>query len=1181
MKLPYLPMERKLSGMLLCFAIFLLAVVPAWGSPGRMVLVNGKIHRILRNAYSNNELRYARGHADGDWKLQTETISLPALATPWPCRTWIPKYGTSSDAVELFAAEGLAVFDNKIFVAFTADADCSNHNAGMAAYVAAFDLTPTADAPDGHWTLFPGGKGGGSQEVVQYNKVALGSARTDTPAKGWGSGAAITVFNNQLYLFSNNGVYTSGDGKGWTYHAAPFATNTQHEPLDAVTLNTPDGQRILIVYGYISGQHYNYDHLDAVDWNGKFGAESQAKVFNGTNDSGLYDPSGHWRGRVSLTVGTKAKGNAGDNEELAAGALVPAVQLFGQSGEQFTTSNHNPARHAEYVYTTIANGWGTWTWDSTRVKYFNHVNPSLMVYPWSDFQCDSSYVDRQGMRQYMVLLGGYNWWLTETPFAFASDFLVPQHERNTACTYVDPADGKTKAMPPPAGIENNTETYRNYWTLVGVILGSPPFSKNGATNTNILDKLSDVSLSQDSTQSVETTSEMENSLSVSVGHKITAGILDMLNFSKSFDASYKHTWEKQSGTTSSVALSIEHTYGSSTATEAAIGTVGWLVISAPHVYVQDWTVYGYDRKHNSSIGGTALSFVPGLDCTLPSSGCLDLQTVSTKGTPDYRDEYFDLRNPAASGSLFAGMGSFDYADIYMNHVSLDYWLAPKNRTTNEVLNWQYDERWETRAGDGGTTYYSCKSGDTSCNSIAKLLASSGSQDTSTYKLVKETMTGSGHTDEVHLERGASIGGELKLKGFSVGAENNISVGYEGKFSWNTKTTTGTGTTVTASQLVPACALSETDCYRSVNVRPYWLHPVASFAAAGKIPWIPTAFQSQTPWCLTWKITTACKVGELNCPSGAGSSDYATLSPLSASVGGFSGTAPPPDNAFGRIVNGSGGGEGGEPYSHYFVQGGHMAWLNDEGGELRIPMNADDFLPAQGVTIEVNGGSWSSSGNGTWKRHGDTWQFQTNPGAQPRVTLNLDFGSATYDLTIQKADLNGRVLAGVTNARLVLGVNDRYRFYTVLNHDIDISWQWSKPPADNATSHVTLFEGRYNSGNQSGKMAMAGTLPADLPAFGDMEININDRPYVARLITMDGFQEAFEAGSVFRYAKEGLILFIDFGNKTWSATFNEKAFHSLLAPRWGTVRARIIVGGVPLMTEDNAIVDYSANLKLRR
>lgn len=99
-------MVRKLLGMLLSVSILLLAVLPAWGSPGRMVLVNGKIHRILRNAYSNNELRYARGHADQDWTLDTskDSITLPALTTPWPSRTYIPKYGTSSDAVETFAA---------------------------------------------------------------------------------------------------------------------------------------------------------------------------------------------------------------------------------------------------------------------------------------------------------------------------------------------------------------------------------------------------------------------------------------------------------------------------------------------------------------------------------------------------------------------------------------------------------------------------------------------------------------------------------------------------------------------------------------------------------------------------------------------------------------------------------------------------------------------------------------------------------------------------------------------------------------------------------------------------------------------------------------------------------------------------------------------------------------------
>ena len=261
----------------------------------------------------------------------------------------------------------------------------------------------------------------------------------------------------------------------------------------------------------------------------------------------------------------------------------------------------------------------------------------------------------------------------------------------------------------------------------------------------------------------------------------------------------------------------------------------------------------------------------------------------------------------------------------------------------------------------------------------------------------------------------------------------------------------------------------------------------------------------------------------------------------------------------------------------------MAWVNEEGDEQRIPMSADDFVPSKGVTIEVAGGSWSSSGNGSWKRSRDNWTFRTNPSARPRITLKLDFGSATYDLDIQKADLNGRVLAGVTNARLVLGVNQRYKFYTVLHQDIDIAWRWNQPPADadSAKMQVTSFQGRYNSATQSGKMSIAGTLPAELSAFGDLEVEVNDHPYIARLISLDGFQQAFETGGVVKYAKEGLILNIDFGEKTWSVTFNNKAFHRLLSPRWGAVRTRIMVGGVPWLTEDSAVVDYSAKLKLKR
>ncbi len=42
------------------------------------------------------------------------------------------------------------------------------------------------------------------------------------------------------------------------------------------------------------------------------------------------------------------------------------------------------------------------------------------------------------------------------------------------------------------------------------------------------------------------------------------------------------------------------------------------------------------------------------------------------------------------------------------------------------------------------------------------------------------------------------------------------------------------------------------------------------------------------------------------------------------------------------------------------------------------------------------------------------------------------------------------------------------------------------------------------------------------------------------------------------------------------TFNEKAFNVLFAPRWGKIRARVMVGGAPW---EDAVVDSSTKLKL--
>ncbi len=248
------------------------------------------------------------------------------------------------------------------------------------------------------------------------------------------------------------------------------------------------------------------------------------------------------------------------------------------------------------------------------------------------------------------------------------------------------------------------------------------------------------------------------------------------------------------------------------------------------------------------------------------------------------------------------------------------------------------------------------------------------------------------------------------------------------------------------------------------------------------------------------------------------------------------------------------------------------------------MTADDFVPSKGATIEANGRSWSLSGNGSWIRSGTIWTFQTDPKLrQDQITLKLDFGSATYDLHMQKLNLEGYAFAGMTDVAVRLGVNGKYMFSSTIHHDVDLSWRWKALAGDTDTStmHITSFQGRYNSATQSGHISMAGTLPQDVGAFGDVGIVINDDEKTIPLISIDDFQQALENAGVVKYAKEGLILVVDFGNKTWSATFNDRAFSRLLAPRWGKISAKISVAGLPWVNREEGILDFSVNLKLRR
>lgn len=178
-------------------AVFFLSVQGAWANPGRAVYVNGQVHRIYGGSGSN--IKHVAGQprdpSADDWVF---VRSGDVQDSGW-CAGW--KYMNGS---------GLAVFDNKIFYSYTSYSSCQG--TAMYAYVGAFDLTKNA------WTTLK----------------RLGSVRTDLDSEGAGAGAAITVFDNKLYVFTDSGTYTSGDGINWSTYAS-LLPGGAYQPLDAVT----------------------------------------------------------------------------------------------------------------------------------------------------------------------------------------------------------------------------------------------------------------------------------------------------------------------------------------------------------------------------------------------------------------------------------------------------------------------------------------------------------------------------------------------------------------------------------------------------------------------------------------------------------------------------------------------------------------------------------------------------------------------------------------------------------------------------------------------------------------------------------------------------------------------------------------------------------------------------------
>lgn len=1126
--------------LLLYIPIPLFTLLPAWGDPGRGIVGDdGNTHRVSINSGGYISIDVGRPVAG----------FFPNTTTPSSYQTYTSTYQVCRESIQVPGpGEGLAEFDAKIYYVYIADTPSQDAQGNYASSSCTHTASPGLSA----WVAVYHEK----DKKWLYNRH-LGSVHIDNPGRGTGAGAAAVVFNSEVYVFTDKQTYKSTDGYAWSSTDPPVYNDISYEPLDAITIFPPiwgkagtpgEGDpRVLIVYGRQTAAGNSYSQLLSGLWDGNAG--SGLSLVQSISDV----PS---IGRASLTSGTA------DSPDLNGwGQKVPVVQLFENIKPTFPLHAAGLIKHWEnfyyYYWGTLVTG-PSWHADTLTYPAYGSTVDRLFVFPQYAAECiDDARAPFQDLRQWIQV----TWQDIGVPkqLSFKSDALAPRSAENqvmqlTKCGEYGGTSTDTTAGDP---IDPKVlQTRRHYWTLVGVILGTAPFSLNQYTVSSDFNNFSNVVWGTDDSHQVSTDTTSSDAVVASASGEVHGGIKGVFKASASFDWSFKKAWINNFGDSSTQTIKRLENFGTKNSAYSELGKWGWALFSAPTLITQNWEAYAYDYDPATGSGHD-------LDETL---------TTFQQDGATFVKANFELENPGGDNDqypgLMKGMASFPCSrDLY------GWYRFPPG-----VTSWESDKRWNTKLGEHDVVNPDEDSRPTLGEYLELKLQPMqfvpGSGSMPSYALSGVHYDTEGSTTDVTFNVGAGLSAGTATNGASV----NAKVGYAGSFGWATKTTTGAGTQISFNLDMKACNVWTADCISGLTVQPYWLMAKAGEAGAGA-PWIPTAYQNDRPWAIVWKAYGANPdpTSPLSCSTAPSSMLFAS----SLAEDSRAGTSAPPSSAFGRIVSGNGAGEPGDQYSHYVIEGGRLSWV-ETGTEERIPMTADDFDPAKGVSFEVPAFYWSSSsGNGTWTRNGSSWTFEPKGNVQEnRVTLTLDFGAATYDLDLERANFNGAVPAGSTIVNLILTVNQRYAFFTPLNHDVNITWAWSQPAPDAAKMHVTSFQGRYDSNRQSGKVSIGGTLPAILPAFGDLSVDVNGHPYMARLIELDDLQKAFENGGSIQYSKKGLIVAVDFGKKTWSATFNGQAFQDLV-PVMGKFRAKISVGGTPLAQSQGAVWDYSAQLRLRR
>lgn len=849
------------------------------------------------------------------------------------------------------------------------------------------------------------------------------------------NGAAAAVCGGTMYVFAGGGwIFTSEDGKGYAYRGAGWGGSIGDVLLDAITFYPTDNSpaSLMVIY---------YDAFDTL-----YSCVFAPPDMMGETSALPWPPVKPclW-GKVvqgNLVLGTS-------NSYPDPGAKSPCVQFYG-----FTRDNNCDGQHlGRWEYNLTNKSWTFHDWTQGGSIY------KLGVWPWFDT------MDAKGTMRLSHVID-VQFGNTERWFVNRSDWMVPQHN--------DPVYGWAGAPTVTSTATADTDDakkLRALWSLVGIVLGPPPFALNGAADGS---GLSQVQYGIDQSQSVTTTHTSSQTISVAMNNEVKAGFGDF-----NLDLSYAHAWTSSHGTTHTVDTSTFYTFGPVDETPPDQGTHGWAVFNAPTFVTQQYKVYAYD--YNQSTGAGAYL---NQDIYATSVGAVVPQTA-----------YFTLANPSdgAIQDLFQGF------PVYPNSTDIAHWFNIRD--------------WNSGGSDWTAIF-----GDRSSPAVGTLNVGTGI--TQTYTQADSTMDSKGNSNSFSVSAGASFD---VFEGF----ESGVTVGYDAEFGTETEVESTITKSVSCSLNMPIPP--NTPGYvKSMTIQPYWLQ-----AKTSKAPWIPTGYNGNLPWCITWNVL-----------------QYSTVGGVTA------GAAPSPVSASGSIRAGMCNG-----LDWYKVVTGRLTWVDSNGIETSLPMTADEFDPNLGATVFLNGHAFSAvKGNGKWVRNGDVWKYRTHWGAKDSFILKLDLANKTWSFNVSTRKLDQEIKTINDNILVTLDVQGSHWFAQWLKHDVEATWHHTEKKAAWDPYGVHEIKGSYNSQTGVGNLKLEGHIPRHVSSFGDLELRVNGESVFIPLLSRDSFLDDVLRERIVKYKARGLSFEIDFRTGMWKAAIKGNRFRGDMVPKGGAIRVQVLLGG---------------------